>query len=135
MNRLIEFYEKPGKLISYNVNLDQLSPLAYRLADGIHTTDRRDDFSLVFLKDCVPRIQRWDESGVRYWPATTTREEYLKKARSFYGDLLDEPSEFVYSWPPKKPTESPEAFFERCAKDIESHGWSVIWTARHKPRF
>ena len=123
MNRLIEFYEKPGKLISYNVNLDQLSPLAYRLADGIHTTDRRDDFSLVFLKDCVPRIQR------------STREEYLKKARSFYGDLLDEPSEFVYSWPPKKPTESPEAFFERCAKDIESHGWSVIWTARHKPRF
>ncbi len=136
MKKTIEFYERTiqekGRLVSYEVDLERLSPLALRLAEGIYTTDKHDDYSLIYIEDTVPAYQRQAESKYNAWPESMTMEERIQNIKKKFGDMLDDPRTATYVWPQKQKEESPEEYLERCAKDIESHGWSVIQTATEK---
>ena len=137
MKKEIVFFEQTiqeeGRLVPYEVDLDRLSPLALRLAQGINTTDKNDDFSVVYIEDSVPAYQRQAESKYNHWPETMTIEERIQKIQKTFGDMYDDPAVLIYSWPQKKKEESPEDYLERCAKDIEKNGWSVVQTTIEKP--
>ena len=137
MKKEIEFFEQTsgpdGRLVTYEVDLDRLSPLARRLAQGIYTTDRRDDFSLVFVEDTVPAYQRQAENPHNILAGATKMEDRIKVLKERYGDMLDDPLVTTYSWPQKKKDESAEDYLERCAKDIESNGWTIVQTTIEKP--
>ena len=137
MNKKIEFFEQTsgpyGQLVTYEVDLDRLSPLARRLAQGIYTTDKRDDFSFVFVEDTVPAYQRYAENKYNILDGAATMEDRIQALRKRYGDMLDDPQVMSYDWPQKKKDESPEDYLERCAKDIESNGWAIVQTTIEKP--
>lgn len=137
MSKKIEFFEQTsgpyGQLVTYEVDLDRLSPLALRLAQGILTTDKKDDFSLVFVEDTVPAYQRYAENKYNILNGAATMEDRIKALRERYGDTLDDPQVMSYDWPQKKKDESAEDYLERCAEDIERNGWAIVQTTIEKP--
>lgn len=147
MKKTISFVVgKPGKLSieSHEVDLDSLSPIARELAERILTTDMSDDLSYVGLRCkytrtelCKKIIADFEKNGaLSRYGSFAYRNSQKIIADIENGDpwgVADQVLTSSYIWDSLKDDESPEAYFERHAKALESESAPYLYDSELAP--
>lgn len=123
----IDFVMQPGGgrrlLVPMVVQLDTLSPTARRLAEIVHTLDKRDDLSVVRVQTARTEREINLAAGM---PAAR-----VEQLATVWGVNLDVPRVVSYAWDALRsnrgvPGETGEQYFERHARSIESQGLQIL---------
>lgn len=117
----------PGSIACppYEVDLNELSPLARRIAELVFTTFWGDTASMVVLESRATDRERMRASGMS--------PEYIAQIEEIYGsDELAKRQQTWYVWPRMRDEETPVEYFERCAAEITDMDYEVVGGCREK---
>lgn len=121
-----------GRLITENIdiNLRKLSAKARYLAQCIWTTANDDDYSKVWVKSRLSRMERvraeWHKTNSETWQYETC-EEFEEEAedyrRRFGSDFWEKHDAIVWTWDALRKNETPYEYLERNASKIFTIGY------------
>lgn len=98
------------------VDCEKLSPPARMIAESIHTTERADDLSLIWV------------TGPSMYDSFVSegKPEEAEAALRNYGDLVSRPQSIVWNFDTLRLEESTEQFFERQVEAMRDMGVRLI---------